>query len=346
MNDFEALLAQKKELFNDGKAPRARQAAEQLGISEAQYVALSVGDTVTPLNVQQVNDVLQELESLGEMMALTRNAEMVMEHHGVYASPSFNHGSVIFNSPEIDLRLRTSAWKFAFAVNENDRFSLQFFDEQGVAAHKVYVTEQTDIDGFNALVAKYSIEVSQSLLDVVPAEESIQTEPNQVDVAALRQAWREMDNAHAVNAVLGEFGLTRPQAYQYLGDDALALQPFALKTFLTEVAENGLPLLMFVPNGSATQIHNGSIHKLLETGPWFNVLDPKFNLHAMLPKLSEAWMVSKYLQAGQATTSLEFFNQQGQAVMMIYLHPDVKEMPEWQQLWQQTTSSLINQEKS
>lgn len=48
---------------------------------------------------------------------------------------------------------------------------------------------------------------------------------------------------------------------------------------------------MFVPNSSATQIHNGTVHKLMEMGPWFNVLDPKFNLHANMSLISESWCI-------------------------------------------------------
>lgn len=349
MNSFATLYQQKQQLLSQENAPRAINAAAQMGICEAQFVALSEGETVTRLDTKNMESLFQSLESLGELMALTRNEQVVMEHHGTYSHPKFVHGNIIINQPEIDLRLRVSQWSFAFAVNEKGRHSLQFFNAYGVAVHKIYATKQTDMSAYQALVSHFALPTDRTpLIIATPPEETVENEKSPtIDTQALRQAWRQIDNAHQVNTTLEQFGLTRTQAYPYLGEDAQALQNDALKNFLIQASKTHLPLLIFVPNGQATQIHNGTFQKLLETGPWFNVLDPRFNLHAQLSGLHQGWLIKKYLttdansEQTEITWSLEFFNAKGESVMMIYLHPDARQDETLLSLWQTLALSLV-----
>ena len=55
---------------------RIRNAAEQLGVSEAELVATSVGETVTRLR-PEFAAILTDVKSLGRVMGLTRNDECV-----------------------------------------------------------------------------------------------------------------------------------------------------------------------------------------------------------------------------------------------------------------------------
>lgn len=320
------LQRRKAELLATDKPPRAREAARQLGVSEAEYVALSCGDadaTNRRLKRDGFVSILQALHQAGEVMALTRNEAVVMEHHGVYRNPVVKHNHVMFIEPDMDLRLKVTAWQYGFAVNENGRRSLQFFDACGEAAHKIYMTEASDMAVYDALVAQHGTDGGFEGMSVSPTPTRSPDEIAvlQVDADAIRKDWQSLENAHHVNALLKAYGLTRPQAYRYLGDEAVPLQADALKALLEEASDQAWSLLMFVPNGAATQIHNGTVHKLMEMGPWFNVLDAKFNLHANLSLISQAWWVRKPSD-GRMVTSLEVFDAYDNAVMMVYLHPD------------------------
>src|SRR3546814_9918332 len=74
------------------------------------------------------------------VMALTRNEFCVHERKGRYEQVSFNNHVGLALGPDIDLRLFMSHWKIGFAVQENDRKSLQFFNGEGTAMHKIYLT--------------------------------------------------------------------------------------------------------------------------------------------------------------------------------------------------------------
>ena len=123
---------------------RIRNAAEQLGVSEAELIATQTGDTVTRLR-PEFAAILTEVEKLDKVMALTRNDECVHERKGVYLNPDFSSPFAgLFVGEDIDLRIFLSHWDKAFAVAEKsehgDRKSLQFFGKDGLAIHKIYLT--------------------------------------------------------------------------------------------------------------------------------------------------------------------------------------------------------------
>lgn len=69
---------------------------------------------------------------------------------GRYRNQHLNgHAGLILNPRELDLRLFLNHWTSVFAMSETNkrgvRHSIQFFDQQGDALHKVYTTEETDL---------------------------------------------------------------------------------------------------------------------------------------------------------------------------------------------------------
>ena len=128
---WEALKAENPHL-------RIRNAAAQLGVSEAELLLTNVGEEVTVLKPEFAN-ILTEVEKLGKVMALTRNDECVHERKGTYLNGDFSSPHAqLFVGEDIDLRIFQNHWKFAFAVVEGDKKSLQFFGKDGLALHKIY----------------------------------------------------------------------------------------------------------------------------------------------------------------------------------------------------------------
>ena len=144
-------LKEQYEAFKaDNPKTRIRDAARQLGVSEAELVATGEQNIrLTP----EFQDILNEISTLGYVMALTRNDHAVHERKGVYTKATFNGHVGLVANPDIDLRLFMSAWHFGFAVHEGDRRSLQFFDKDGEAVNKIYLTDQSDAAAYEALVA-------------------------------------------------------------------------------------------------------------------------------------------------------------------------------------------------
>ncbi|WP_319380653.1 ChuX/HutX family heme-like substrate-binding protein [Thiomicrorhabdus sp.] len=336
-----SLLERKQRLLQESPPPRAREAARLMGISEAEYVALSCPATVTALDATQIADLLSQLHQLGEVMVLSRNDTAVMEHYGIYANPKLRHGSVmILNNPDIDLRLRLGQFKWAFAVNENSRLSLQFFNHGGRAIHKVYLTSKSDEQAYHALVARFATECCMPEPEAEqPLVPVVQKALSATERQRLTDEWNALQDAHQVNGLFKAHGVTRPQAYRLLDHGTEPLAQSSVKALLEAISEQKIPVLIFVPNGAVTQIHNGRLHKLLETGPWFNVLDKRFNFHLHLQGVKQAWIVEKPTDQG-ATRSVEWFDEADQPVAMLYLHSDSRSDSDMLAAWNRVLDNL------
>ncbi|MGV8664575.1 ChuX/HutX family heme-like substrate-binding protein, partial [Pseudomonas aeruginosa] len=61
-------------------------------------------------------------------------------------------------SPDIDLRLFLGGWNAVFAIAEETargtQRSIQVFDQQGVAVHKVFLAEASDVRAWEPLVCR------------------------------------------------------------------------------------------------------------------------------------------------------------------------------------------------
>ena len=117
---------------------RAREAAAQLGVSEAELTVSRLGVDTQRLRPDWA-ELLPAFAQLGHVMVLTRNEHCVHERKGLYrevsVSASGQMGLVV--SADIDLRLFLGGWASVFAVVEETakgtRRSIQVFDQQGVA---------------------------------------------------------------------------------------------------------------------------------------------------------------------------------------------------------------------
>lgn len=312
------LYQQKKDLLTQERPQRAREAAKTLKITEAEYVALSLSDTCTMLDGNRFAELLLQLEPVGKLMALTRNDAMVLEHHGVYKDGYQKETYLIFNTPEIDLRLQISKWKYGFAVEEKNRQSLQFFDQFGEAAHKIYITDASDKTAYENILHDFSTTATFQDL-VIKNKTKTKVASVKINQEAIHKDWLALNDVHQVNALLKDYGVTRPQAYRCLKENSSLLQSSALEDMLQQVSELQIPLLIFVSNATSTQIHNGVVNKLMEMGPWFNVLDPAFSLHANMELVTETWMVAKNINKDHPTYSMELFDANQETLMVIYL---------------------------
>jgi len=85
---------------------RIRNAAKELNSSEMELLATNIGDSTIVLN-NDMTALLSDIESLGKVMALTRNDECVHERKGVYSNPDFsNPHAGLFVNPDIKLQIK------------------------------------------------------------------------------------------------------------------------------------------------------------------------------------------------------------------------------------------------
>lgn len=310
---------------------RARNLAQELGVSEAEWVAAGCGGVKATELHGQPQEIFRELGTLGPVMALTRNDWCVHERHGAYLDIQADGPVGLVLGPDIDLRVFFSCWKSAWAVEQDGRHSLQFFDGAGVAVHKVYRTEATDVAAYDALVARFAgASRWPETAPYAPAADA----PSVEDSAQWRQAWLGMQDTHEFFPLLRKFKVSRLAALAAAGEDLAQTVPTeSVERMLESAAASGLSIMCFVGNRGMIQIHTGPVRQLRRTGPWFNVLDPTFNLHLDTTAIASAWVVNKPTSDGWVT-SLELYSSSGDLIAQFFgeRKPGKPELAGWREL--------------
>lgn len=323
---------------------RHRDVAGQLGLSEGELIAAHVGGAAADGQLAAVRlqagwpQLMAELEALGEVMALTRNASCVHEKVGVYRHVSVEGEVGLVLGGAIDLRVFYRHWAHGFAVSETTKAgvqrSLQFFDATGTAIHKVFLKPQSDVAAYAALVTRHADAAQAPGLCALPAAPVAETADAQIDAAGLRRAWSELRDTHDFFGLLKRFGVTRTQGLR-LADPRFVQQVEAASAhqLLESAARDGVAIMVFVGNPGMIQIHTGHVKRIAVMGPWINVLDPGFNLHLREDHIASAWVVRKPTVDG-LVTSLELFDADGRVIAMLFgeRKPGRPELCEWRSL--------------
>jgi len=314
---------------------RARDAAAALGVSEGELVASQIGAGTARIGGDW-SAILQAVEALGPVMALTRNESVVHEKTGTYLNVSAGSHVGLALGPDIDLRLFYTRWAHGFAVGGADhpKPSLQFFDAAGTAIHKIFLTEGSDRTAFAALVERFRHADQAPLLAPQEILRPAVLEDSEIDVGGFRAGWDAMEDTHQFFGLLKSHRLDRLQAMRLAGPQrADPVGREALRRVLTDAAETGAAIMVFVGNPGCLQIHTGPVHRLLDMGPWLNVLDPGFNLHLREDRIDSAWVVRKPTKDG-VVTSLELFDIDGTLMAMLFgaRKPGQPERADWREL--------------
>lgn len=326
---------------------RHRDIAERLGISEGELISAFLGIVTIPLALGEMqairlcpkwDEIMASIDSLGEVMALTRNASCVHEKIGTYKNAS-QDGPVGLLVGEIDLRIFYHAWVHGFAVREMSKDglqrSLQFFDKAGVAIHKIYLRTQSNITKYDELLNQFQSNDQAPRIQVTEPDKPASELPDQeIDVTAWRQSWRAMKDTHDFFGLLRQFKVTRTQGLRIADPEFVQAMPVTVvKDLLDLAATASIPLMVFVGNPGMLQIHSGPIQKVVSIGAWINVIDPRFNLHLRSDSIAQAWLVRKPTADG-IVTSVEIYNDNGEAIAMFFgeRKPGNPELTAWRAL--------------
>jgi putative hemin transport protein len=317
---------------------RARDAAKALGVTEAELAACRVGEGVVRIE-PDFADILRAMPAVGEIMALTRNEHCVHEKHGRFGNVSIGPGHGLVLNHDIDLRLFMSHWRYGFVVREEVasglRTSLQVFDIDGVAVHKIYLTKESDRAAFDALTERFRAKEQDAGLVIAALPKRRPDWPDgQIDVATFHKHWRALQDTHDFFGLLQEFGVSRAQAMRLAEPEfAYRVEPAALRRMLEAASESQTPIMCFVGNPGCIQIHTGPVRTLKVMGPWFNILDPGFNLHLREDAIQQAWVVRKPTRDG-VVTSLELFDEDGFCFVQFFgeRKPGKPELEAWRDI--------------
>lgn len=318
---------------------RIRDAARDLGVSEAELLATRTENGVTRLEGDWPA-LIQFLPKLGRVMCLTRNESAVHERYGEFREIDFFHGMGQVVGPDIDLRLFLKHWIFGFAVTdetpEGDRQSLQFFDAHGDAVHKIYLQRESDYGSYGVLLDKFRMRQASSEVAVVPVPPKSQPLPDaEIDREGFRAGWLALKDTHGFYPLLQNFRVTREQALRLAPEGFARSVPVdSVRLMLEGAAASELPIMVFIGSRGCIQIHTGLIQNVKVFGSeWLNVLDDEFNMHLRLPLLASAWIVKKPTTEG-IVTSLEVFDVEGENSVLFFgrRKPGEEESSGWREL--------------
>ena len=319
---------------------RIRQVADSLGVSEMELVRLRDEEALIPLR-DNFGDLLKALETVGPVMILTRNNEVVHEVTGTFQDfTSGRSGAMGLAVGEIDIRVFFKHWAFGYRVREQVRSglreSLQFFDQYGAAVHKIYRVADTDGAAWEALIRAFRAEGPRPFEPRGKRPVPQRAEPDKVNAGILRDGWRDLKDVHHFGALLKRAGTDRLTALELLrGEWATELERIdgmVLDRLLELLRDNQCPAMFFVGNPGIVQIFTGRVKNLRRQGPWMNVLDEGFNLHANTELIQRWWLVRRPSADG-TITSVEAFNAGGELVLTVFgeRKPGIPESPLWRE---------------
>ncbi|QBG48295.1 hemin-degrading factor [Verrucomicrobia bacterium S94] len=347
-----AELREKYRELIEERPMRIRNAAAALGVSEGQLLASRVGENVIRLK-SEAQAILEQMEPLGKVMALTRNENCVNERKGVYKNYNFSqHGPMVvgtFVGADIDLRLFMNHWNFCFAVTDlvQDRTmrSLQFFDKSGTAVHKIYMTDESNLDEYEKLVERFAADEQPRWIEVEAYDPpAAPPSDGEVDWQEFRAAWEAMRDTHDFFPLLRKYKVDRQQAFRNVGDDiAYPVSNDASKRLLEAARDKNCEIMVFVGNRGCIGIHTGPVQKLVEMEGWYNVLDPDFNLHLKTTSIANTWVTRKPTETGHVT-AVEVFDAEGELIVTFFgkRKPGIPEL----ELWREIVAELPREEVS
>lgn len=334
---------------------RHRDIAQALGVSEGELVAAHCGPfepTESPLKARRLRadwpQIVAAAQALGEVLALTRNESCVHEKVGVYTQVSVNgpeaHRIGLVLGAAIDLRVFYSQWAHGFAVEERladasdqgaTQRSLQFFDAQGRAIHKIFLKPASKVAGYYGLIETFGAQRVSAGITLVDAPAKPAEAPDtEIDLPRFRAAWTSMHDTHEFFGILKKFGLSRTQALRLAPPEYAHQVPTAsAHEVLNRAAQDGTSIMVFVGNPGMIQIHSGPVKRVEVMGPWLNVLDEGFNLHLREDHIAQAWLVKKPTSDG-LVHSVEIFDAQGETIAMLFgeRKPGQAERCDWRNL--------------
>ncbi|GGF03800.1 heme ABC transporter ATP-binding protein [Flavobacterium limi] len=306
--------------------------AETLGVTEAELLFLGLDENVILLR-PEMEAILERIEDLGLVKGVTYNKNCETERIGVYRNFSKEEYTTLFLGEDIDLRIFAGRWKFALAVEEKGKESLQFFDANGKTVHQIYLTggsyRQVYLDLVNEFKQK---DQSAPVIEKTIRKHIQERRDAEIDISDFHQAWNNMQDTHEFFGLVKRFGLTRMQALR-LAPLSRARQ-VSLESFrrtILHCSNTKVPVMMFTANEGCVQINTGELSNVNTNGAWLTLTE----LSGGVTKLNEdavhsVWHVVKPTADGDVN-SLELYGANGDMIVQFFgeRKPGKAELESW-----------------
>lgn len=157
-----------------------------------------------------------------------------------------------------------------------------------------------------------------------------------IDINRFRSRWEALTSDEEFENLLSQYGISRIQAFELVGDAWAAQVPIeALLSRLELLVKLGLNCTITTANAIATFTYVGKVESILERSGQFILVTRSTRLQFTKSKINSAWVVKKP-NNNSIITSLELFNSTGSAVVKIVgcCDQEKDEMDIWDDLTQ------------
>ena len=248
---------------SDNKKVRIKDAAEILYTNEAALLSTEIGEKIYFLKISNFEDFFIQLSNIDKVMFLIRSQYVVHETTIIPSQIKYlNNKLILSNSPDytlIDYDIKSFKYVFYEQKTHSGRTlkSFQFFNQFGTAVLKIYLRGKKDLE-FNQIAETFYTDYAYEL------QEEISCKP------VIRQ--------------FSEFYYS-----EYGIDNNFIKKTDYEKNFLRKLLElltdNKIPTRIHAFGENIFQQYSGKIKKLIDFGPWINIMDKNFNLHVLEEKI-------------------------------------------------------------
>ena len=157
-----------------------------------------------------------------------------------------------------------------------------------------------------------------------------------IDINRFRSRWEELTSDEEFEGLLSQYGISRIQAFEMVGDAWAAQVPVeALLSRLELLVKLGLNCTITTANEIATFTYTGKVESILERSDQFILVTHSTRLQFAKSKIDSAWVVKKP-NNNTTIASLELFNNAGRSFVKIVgcCDQEKDEMDIWDDLTQ------------
>ena len=155
---FEKSVSQLAGLGQNERSEAIRQAFErdrkqmvlllalELGVPEEEVVRAMPGELVEKLDLDRWEEMIRQFEGLSDVHVIVSNGAVTLENVGRFGKFSSSQGFFNVQTESLDMHIRVPALASVYAIRKpshtdgKEALSFQFFDREGAAAFKVFLT--------------------------------------------------------------------------------------------------------------------------------------------------------------------------------------------------------------